>query len=108
MTVGNNSAVYNGMMTLDEDTENLPAITNDSCTQSSLPVRGNIINFNVIIRFLWYFPKKKKKWKYIKKLKHKIIPTLLGIQIRERIKQQLLKVLVYILLKKLEDETNIK
>lgn len=32
ITVGNNSAVYNGMMTFDDDTENLPAITNDSDT----------------------------------------------------------------------------
>lgn len=32
ITVGNNSAVYRGIITFDEDTENLPAITNDSET----------------------------------------------------------------------------
>lgn len=36
MTVGNNSAVYRGMITFDEDTENLPAITNDNDTHSSV------------------------------------------------------------------------
>lgn len=36
MTVGKSSAVYRGMMTLDEDTENLPAITSDSDTHSSV------------------------------------------------------------------------
>lgn len=36
MTVGNSSAVYRGMMTFAEDTENLPAITNDSDTHSSV------------------------------------------------------------------------
>lgn len=36
MTVGKSSAVYRGMMTLDEDTENFPAITSDSDTHSSV------------------------------------------------------------------------
>jgi hypothetical protein len=42
MTVGNNSAVYNGIMTFAEDTENLPAITNDSETHFSVSIRRSI------------------------------------------------------------------
>lgn len=37
ITVGNNSAVYRGIMTFDDETENLPAITNDSETHSFVP-----------------------------------------------------------------------
>lgn len=42
MTVGNNSAVYRGIMTFEEDTENLPAMTNDSDTHSSVSVKKHI------------------------------------------------------------------
>jgi len=38
ITVGNNSAVYKGMITFDEETENLPAITNDNDTHSLVSI----------------------------------------------------------------------
>lgn len=43
MTVGKSSAVYRGMMTLDEDTENLPAITSDSDTHSSVSAENKAL-----------------------------------------------------------------
>lgn len=49
ITVGNNSAVYRGIITFDEDTENLPAMTNDSEIHSSVSRDKNVF-FQTVLR----------------------------------------------------------